>query len=814
MTTLQDRYLTEDYRQGRRVDLGSTERVRKLNALLHSLPHAICLHRARAYTEVFSQTEGEPAVLRVAKAFAKTLQDLPPVIAPGELIVGAPACRLRAVPVMPETHGGWLANDIDNLATRRWDPFEVSPGQAKEVKELLAHWKGRTLRDLSVKATPPEIMAKVAGTGWGQTGAAMFINGYHFTPPWEELLRDGLYAYEVRAREALAALDYAVPADAGKVHFYQALLLTTAAIRGFAARYAAEAVRLAEAEPDPGRKQELRQIAESAGRVPYHGVRSFREAMQCVCFINALLHLEGTGPVYTPGRLDQFLYPYYKADIEKGELTPGEAQELIECLFIKITETLWLNDTLTAWGAPGYKQSQTVSIGGVDALGKDASNELSYVVLEAAKAVRTIQPDIVLLCHPRETPYSLKMKAAELTMLGLGLPKYVSTETIKIQLMEIGYSLEEARTGWIQGCTEPYGPGCKQYGHSATSHLNLPMALEMVLFNGRKRTPGQSGSGESLGVETGDCRLFTSFDEFMTALKAQIARQIVDGHIASSFVEAVRIQHFPVPLQSLLTDGCIEKGLTANAGGARLNVGPGISFTGGLATVADSLAAIKKLVFEEKKITMAELIAALDANFEGYETIRQLLINRAPKFGNDDDYVDDLARDIFHFANCEVKKQLAPLGNHNMPTDCIATSHMSGGAKVWATPDGRLKGAPLSHHISPANQRDLNGPSANINSVTKLGLEEQYGNIHNMYLVNVKTETDLHRMVDLIDLFHARGGHHIQINCQDKEVFIDAQKHPDRYPGLMVRVAGYVAYFVDLPRELQDEIISRTSLEV
>ncbi|MFB3885443.1 MAG: pyruvate formate lyase family protein [Thermodesulfobacteriota bacterium] len=818
MATVQDEsfYTKEEYRKGIRFDIGSTERVRRLNAMLHSLPHTICLHRARAYTEVFSKTEGATPVARFATAFARTLKDLPPVIAEGELLVGTAACRLRSVPVIPEAQGAWLRNDIESLPHRQWDPFKVSSEQVEEVKEILSYWKGKTLLDLALKACPPDLdlTGMAQGTGWANSAASLFTNGYHFTPPYELILGKGMKWYEDRCKEALALVKAGDPSPVSKRDFYQALLMIVSAIKEFAHRYAETALNLSEKEKDPIRKKELIEISEIVERVPYHGARSFREAMQGVWFVNALLHIEGTGPVYTLGRLDQYLYPYYKADLEKGVLRPQEAQELIECLFIKVTGTLWLNSNQMARRSPGYKQSQTVSIGGVDALGRDASNELSYLCLEAAKSVRTIQPDIALLCHPRETPYRLKMKASELTMLGLGLPKFMSTETIKSQLMEVGYSLEEAKLGWIQGCTEPYGPGCKQYGHSGGSSLNLPMALEAVLFNGRKRMPGQLRSGERVGVETGDCCRFETFDDFMGAVKTQIAKQIRDGHRASCCAESVRMEHFPVLFQSLFTEGCIERGVPANAGGARINVGPGISLTGGVGTIADSLAAIKKLVFEEKRISMEELLKAIDANFRGHETVKKMLIDEAPKFGNDVDYVDDIAREIFHFANSEVRKHITPLGNRNAPATCVPMSNLSAGSLTWATPDGREAGATLSNHVGPTSQRDANGPTAHINSVTKLGLDEQWGNIHNLYLVNIDNDEKMHRMIDLIDLFHGRGGHHVQINCQDKKVFMDAQQHPEQYPTLMVRVAGYVAYFVDLPKELQDEIIARTSLRV
>ncbi len=793
-------------------ETGSTERVRKLNALLLSKRRpGVCLHRARAYTEVFAQTEGEPTVYRFAKAFARTLQDLPAIIADGELLVGSPTCKIRYASFFPEIASGWLRNEIDILANRPWDPFDVTPEQVAEIKEMLPFWQGKTLLDHWQKAVPPELAQRVSNKGWADCWAMLLMHGYHYTPPFEDVLKNGLSGYEARVKEALVQVDPKDTTQLGKRHFYEALLIVIGAIKGFAGKYSQGALEWAHQESNPERKEELLKIAEITSHVPYYGARSFHEAVQVVCFIMALMHMEGTGPVYTLGRIDQYLYPYYKADIEKGILTREQAQELIELLFIKLTGTVMFWSSAGARCSPGYKPTQTICIGGLNTEGRDATNDLSYVILDAAQSVRTIQPDIVLLTHPRETPYALKMKGAELTALGLGVPKFENTETIKAQLMDIGYTLEEAKVGWVQGCSEPEGPHAKQYGHTDSFLLNLPMTLECVLFRGRKRMPDQPGSGEMLGLDLGDPAEFANFDELMEAVKKELAQQILDGHTATSWAEWVSAKHFPLLLQSILTDACIERGLPTNAGGARISVGPGVVVAGGLATLADSLAAIKKLVFEERKVSMTELVRALDANFNGFETLRDTLRNKAPKYGNDDDYVDQLAKDIYNFVSAEAKKHVSALGNRNFATTTWPMSNMFEGAKTWASPDGRKAGEPFSNHLGPSDGLDVNGAVGNINSVTKLDHDRHFGIVHNLYFVNIDGDEKIHGMLNLIDYFFSRGGHHVQINCQDKKVFIEAKKHPEKYRGLMVRVAGYVAYFVELSGELQDQIIGRTS---
>jgi len=805
---------SEQYRKGMIAALGSTGRIRRLNERLHSTPQSICLHRARAYTAVYAETEGEPTVLRRAKALKRTMEELPVAIGEDELIVGRRACRLRSVPVVPECHGGWLQWDLENLPKRAQDPFQVPPEQMAEARQILEAWKGKTLYDRWAKSCPPKIAAKALRTGWADISSGVFFLGYHFTPPWEKIVSHGLQSFEHEAQQRLAHLDRRNPQDMGKEHLLNSLLIVVEAVRAFADRHADEAERLAEIETDERRRHELRLVAEACRRVPYHGARSFHEAVQSMWLVHVLLCLEGTGPVYTPGRFDQYMRPFYEKDIERGALTREAALELIEHLFINMTDNLFLYETLTAVRAAGFCQYQVISLGGIDASGRDASNELSYLCLDASRSVRTVQPDLVLLCHPRETPYDLKMRAAELVQQGLGLPKFINTETNKVQLMELGYSRDEASLGWVRGCSEPYGPGAKQFGHTAGSFINLAMSLEAVLFNGVKRTPGQNGSGQRLGLETGDPATFETFDQFLEAFKKQIARQIEDAHIAGSYVEMAQAKEFPLLMQTLLTDDCIGRCLPANAGGARINVGPGMAFPGGWATVGDSLAAVKKLVYEDGLLSMAGLIEAIDANFEGYSDVRQLLMNGAPKFGNDDDYVDDLTKEIFRFASEEVRKYTGPLGNKNVPATDVSVAHIAFGGFVWATPDGRAAGTPLSDNVGPTSQMDREGPVAHINSVTKLGLEKQFGSIHNIYFTNVDGEEKKHRMIDLIDAYHSRGGHHLQVNCIDKEVLLDAQKHPEKYPTLMVRVAGYVAYFVDLSKLVQDHIIARTSVEL
>ncbi len=373
---------SEELHRGLRADTGSTQRVRKLSAVLRATQPGLCLHPARAFTDVFSQTEGEPVEMRFAKAYFKTLQDMPVVINDGELIVGFPSCGEKKIAIKPSAQTFWLISELETISTRPVDPVQVTQEQIEEGKKLLSYWLDKDQMSIGRKSCPPELARKVFGTGWGEPrGCYTDGGGGHFSPPWEPILVNGLSWYEDRVRKQLAAFDFDNPQQVGKEHFYQALLLVIEAIKNFADKYAQKARELSRQEKDPVRKKELSEIAATISRVPYYSARSFREAIQSLWFMIVALRVEGVGPAYNIGRFDQFMYPYYKADVAKGELTPQEAQELIECLFLKLSGDLFLLQDLAARGFPSLSQGQALNIGGVNSDDKDASNELSYLVL-------------------------------------------------------------------------------------------------------------------------------------------------------------------------------------------------------------------------------------------------------------------------------------------------------------------------------------------------------------------------------------------------------------------------------------------------
>jgi formate C-acetyltransferase len=505
------------------------------------------------------------------------------------------------------------------------------------------------------------------------------------------------------------------------------------------------------------------------------------------------------------------MYPYYRKDIASGLLTRESAQELLECLWIKMTNVMWFNGEMDAYFFPGYVPFQNLTVGGLDReTGKDATNELSYLCIDALMETRTTQPTLSVILH-ENSPEKFKLKVAELVALGLGHPSIFNFETLKTMAMRMGYPEKEAMDVAVMGCVEPVGAGV-QYGHSGGSFLNAPMCLEFVFTNGMKRVPDQAGSGKRLGLATGDVTDIHTFEDFKALVMRQMDEQIRVAHIGDLYAEQVLAEYFPNPFQSLLTRDCLSIGKDVTQGAARVNVGPAVDMLG-LADLVDSLAAVKTLVFEEKKISLEELSKAMAVDFKGYEILRQMLINKAPKYGNDVDEVDALAVEVLDAFGAKVEEYRGFRGNRNMGLNAPASVNIPLGFTVGALPSGRRAAEPLADGVSPAPGRDKEGPSAVIKSITKLNhCSLTLGTLVNLWFSGdfLRQMNGKKRFVDLLDVFHRHRGHHLQVNSISKGILRKAQKEPEKYPTLMVRVAGYSAYFIDLSESLQEHIISRT----
>jgi formate C-acetyltransferase len=573
----------------------------------------------------------------------------------------------------------------------------------------------------------------------------------------------------------------------------------------WAERYALEAERLAAGEEDPRWKRELEMIAEICRRVPAYPARDFREAVQSFWFTHLLLYIEQDGLAVSPGRFDQYMYSYYKKSIQENLMTDKEAQELLECLWIKFTEVMRAYDYECAKYYAGFSISENIVLGGQDREGRDATNALSYMCLDAEAHTKLSQPNLGVRIH-RNTPEDFMMKAVEVASSGRTKPEFFSDDVGIPVLMSTGVSMDDARDYGISGCVEAVPPHCNGMTNAAMS--NIGKAFELAMNNGVCRL-----SGKQVGPETGDPKKYKSIEDVIEAFRVQVKFYVREMVTALNVIERTHAKIYPLPYFSLVIDDCLDRGIDVTAGGARYN------FTGpqavGLGDVADSLAAIKKLVFEEKKISMEELLEGLESNFDGKEVLRQRLITKAPKWGNDDDYVDDLACDVVTIYCEEVSQYRNTRGGVYRPGVYSVSANVPLGLHVGAMPNGKLSRAPLADGVAPVHGCDLKGPTAIAKSVAKLDHEIiTNGTILNMKFTPKLFEDDIGKkgLADLIRAYFNLGGWHIQFNIISIDTLRAAQKQPAKHKGLIIRVAGYSAFFVELDTAVQDDIIDRTEI--
>ena len=804
---------TLEWRAGRTARLGSTERVKRLNQQFHNTRPSICLHGIRAYTKVYKETEGEPSILSRGKGIAEVLSTMPPVIMPDELIVGQPGSRLRAMTIRPPMTG-WLQDEceVEELNTRNYDPWEIIDEQKRELREeILPYWKNKSVRDLWIKRAKvlyPDEWWILTQTSVTDMQNYLHSPGSHINPPYDDILTKGFKWYEGRINEKLESLG---GDQFEKRFFYEAVLTAIAGIKEWSQNYKEKATELSKKEKDQGRALELAKIADIVGRVPYEPARNFHEALQSIFFTQCFLWLEGSGVGFNLGRADRYLFPFYQRDIEDGTITKEEAQELIECLWIKLTGIHWLNSKGVAEFFPGYFPYQQVHVGGIGKNLKYYTNELSYLFIDALLSVRTTQPTICVLWH-KDMPWELKAKTAELVAAGMGHPSIFSyEELIKMRMnAEPGERWEDLI--WDVkpiGCVETQGAGCQQFGHTDASQINGGSLVELVFTRGTKRLGFHKG--DRVGVDTGPLEKLKTFEDFKEAVKKQM-EYLIDLTIRGLWIaEKIIAENNELLVQSIFTNDCIEKGIGCASGGARYPVGPYVVLIG-IADIANSLAAVKKCVYDDKTVTMGELANALAANFEGYDSVRKKLF-QSPKYGNDDEYVDDIAREMFfHFAKT-VRKYKNMRGGTIDASVVPVSQNVPYGLEVGALPSARFASMPLAEGVSPQQGTDRSGPTAVIKSVAKLPHTAfTGGTLTNLWISGdlLRTKENRAKFISLIDTYFYEGGYHLQVNSMSKDTLIDAQKHPQNYPTLMVRVAGYSAYFIDLAKPTQDDILART----
>ena len=792
-----------------------TDRVKKRKEeYLAAKPH-ICAERSRLVTESWKETEGEPLDIRRAKLLKKIMEGISVVIRAGELIVGSQTKYIRGAGPTVEWDADFtfdlFKSDKPSL-TGLVEVAEVSEEEKASLLQDAQYWKGRSAVDGIRK-----VMREVFGDYMDDLAdARVLIEPLHHQSAsmvlgYDKVINNGLNSIIADANERLQKLkagDFSDRDVVNKMHFWHAVIIACEGVINFAHRYAKLAGELASRESDTIRKKELEEIANICQWVPANPARTFHEALQSFWFTHLGAAQEHNKSNEAPGRMDQYLYPFYKRDLEAGRLTRQEAAELLGCLWVKLSEREASRGRVAK--ARGQTNlAQHVVIGGVTSDGRDATNELTYLLLEVARQVRTVQSSLYLRCHVG-TPEELWMKAVEvLRDRGDGVPAFISDRAVLLNFRSKGISVQDARDYAVGGCVHPRVPyySC---GDGLGTVISIVKILELTLNNGV-----DPKTGKMLGLATGDPKEFSSFDQLYQAYKRQFSFFVDFLGKYLRLYWPVRNMYYSLPFFSALLGDCIEKGLDLTRGGIRYPQLYHSFYDKGHQNVADSLAAIKKLVFEEKKLTMDRLLKAMEANFEGNgnKDIQRMLL-AAPKYGNDDDYVDDIFNDLSLWQQYRQAEEKTALGVNSRVLRGGATHHVYLGQVIGATPDGRKAWTPLADGIlSPMRGADIKGPTAVLNSASKVNHTE----VCTCALLNMKFAPQVlqsregrRKFIYLIKTFFDRGGYFIQFNTQGTELLRKAKEHPEQYRDLLVRVAGFSAYFVDLSPDLQDEIIART----
>ena len=830
-------------------DIKKTDRIGRLVENLYKKMPEIEADRAVLLTESYRQTEGEPIILRRAKAFAHILENIPITIRDEELIVGSATQAPRGCQTFPEYSFEWLEAEFDTVETRAADPFYISEQTKAALREVHEYWKGKTTSELATSYMAPEALTAIAHNIF--TTGNYFYNGIgHVTVDYGKVLRVGYSGIIEETKAALAKLNFGDSDYAKRHHFLNAVIISCEAVIAYAKRYAKLADRMADGCQDYERKAELRRIALNCERVPEFGARNFYEACQSFWFIQMLLQMESSGHSISPGRFDQYMNPYFEKDLKEGAITREFAQELMDCIWVKLNDLNKCRDAASAEGFAGYSLFQNLIAGGQDTNGIDATNDVSFMCINATMHVFLPAPSFSVRVW-NGSPHEFLIRAAELTRTGIGLPAYYNDEVIIPALLSRGVTLADARNYNIIGCVEPQAPAKTDGWHDA-AFFNMCRPLELVFTRGKD-------AGEQIGPDTGEFKNMKTFDDFYNAYKTQMNYFIELLVNSDNAIDQAHADRCPLPFQSCMVEDCIGRGKSMQEGGAIYN------FTGpqgfGIANMADALYVIKTLVYEQKKYTLCDFADALannygkdmdahyaekvtknvvadlvasgktlsrddvaavfaavsknpcsDAQKEKYD--RMLAdIDAVPKFGNDIEEVDAFARDVAYTYTRPMESYKNPRGGQYQAGLYPVSANVPLGAQTGATPDGRLARTPIADGVSPAAGRDIYGPTAAANSVSKL---DHYiasnGTLFNMkfHPTALAGRHGLENFVSLVRGYFDQKGSHIQFNVVSRDTLRDAQAHPEKYKSLVVRVAGYSALFTTLSRSLQDDIIART----
>jgi pyruvate formate-lyase/glycerol dehydratase family glycyl radical enzyme len=781
------------------------ERVRLLREQSIAARPYISTERAELLTDFYQSgaAEGVSAPVARALAFRYLLENKTVCISSGELIVGERGPAPKATPTYPELCCHTL-DDLDVLDSRERTPFRVTDYAKRTYRDkIISYWKGKTMRE--------RVFAAMTGEWKTAFDAGVFTEFMEQRAPGHAILDDKIYRrgfLDLKAdiSKALEGLDAAGdPEAARKEQELKAIDITADALIHFAERHAEKAADLARAETDPDRKRELEHIADICRHVPARAPRDFYEALQMYWFVHLGVITElNTWDSFNPGRLDLHLYPFYVKGLADGSLTEERARELLQCFWIKFNnQPAPPKVDITEEQSGTYQDFALINTGGLDSRGADAVNDLSYLILDVVKEMRLIQPSACIQLSSKNSDRFLK-HAIEVVREGFGQPSVFNTDVIIEEFLRAGKSMEDARAGGPSGCVTISAFGKESC--TLTGYLNWPKILELALNDGI-----DPRTGRRVGLETGDPATFTCFDEVMAAYRQQL-RYFVDLKIeGNNSIERLYAEHLPAPFMSLLFDDCIKKGKDYHDGGPRYNSTyiQGV----GLGTTTDSLSSVKHHVFDEKHLTMEDLLAMLARDFEGNEKYRRMLLNATPKYGNDEPYADEIAQALFEAYFDILDGRPNTKGGRYRVNLLPTTVHIFFGRVTGATPDGRRASDPLSDGISPSQGADRKGPTAVLKSAARIDHARTGGTLLNQKLMPqlLADETGVEKLGHLIRAYFKMGGHHVQFNVVRPETLRDAQNHPDKYRDLIVRVAGYSDYFVDIGKELQDEIITRTT---
>ncbi|MHA1595659.1 MAG: glycyl radical protein [Candidatus Baldrarchaeia archaeon] len=787
------------------VAVVNIERIRRLRERMLSKKPKICIERAKYYTESMKKTEGQPMVIRQALALANVLDKISVNILPDELIVGTMVSDPPGAIVYPEGIGLSILPEVPAVRNRKLCPLDITDEDAKILKEEIApYWMNRNLQAYGTSIMPKKtnelfwlasifVLTEIAGIS-------------HVAINYPRLLKTGfkgileLVSEKIRKFEEMEECG---PEDIEKAQFYKAARIAAEAVIRFGKRYAAKAEELADSEKDERRKEELLEISRICKRIPENPPETFHEALQFVWLTQVALHQENYEQAISMGRVDQYLYPYYVRDMERGILDRDKAVELVACFLIKANELVPLFNSMVMEYFAGQPTNMSITLGGTDENGNDAVNELTYVFLDAAMLVRMRQPNIHVRVHKNTSPEFLKY-LAEYIKSGVNNIALFGDEVIIKALTRLGVPEKEARNYSTIGCVE-FAPFGNSFTSSDAALFNIALCLDLALHNGYSVMLRRK-----LGPETGDPRNFKSMDDVIEAFRKQVAYFVKHMCVGCNCLEIANQVVKPTPLLSLCVDGPLEQGKDITLGSAKYNF-IGVQMVG-LADVADSLAAIEKFVFKEKKITMEELVEALKTNFKDREDLRQMLLNEGPKYGNDDDEADKYAKLVAKIYSEEVMKHRNVRGGIFIPGAYPMTTFVPFGRFVGALPSGRRAGEPLSNGVSPASGSERKGLTASMRSVTKIDFSMYPNGVS--YTVTITPDLfagdeGTEKLAALIKTYFEMGGMHMHFNVVDVNTLIEAQKNPERYRDLVVRVAGWSAYFVELTKEVQDQIIRR-----